>query len=318
MVSGLVVAFQATLSVATAQVPRPLAPGVLRVIAPEPLPEETFSGPLPLVEIVRGGANLQWTPHYLPPTQTLLAKANQTIFRRSIWCLEFSFKPLRLIEVDLPTENGKLVRKYVWYLVYRIRYLGNDLKPAPVRDAYGHETFPGTVAGTTDPTPRFFPHFVLRIHDFQKEYLDVVLPSVKSAIVARERPGVPLYNSVEMTSQVIPLSQDENDPGVWGYATWIDIDPRLTFFSIYVGGLTNAHRFTDAQDGFKPGDPPLTGRQFQQKVLQLNFWRPGDSVLLNEEEIRFGIPIDTDPKRQQEYNSKYGLSERLDYLWVYR
>lgn len=303
---------------AQAQQPRPLAPGVLRVVPPEPMPEETFSGPFALMEIVQSGQLADWTPHYLPKTETLLSKARQTIMRRQVWCLEFSFKPLRMMEMDLPHPSGKLERKLVWYLVYRVRYLGNDLKPAPSRDSFGRETYPGTVAAVTTPTPRFFPHFVLRCHDLDKEYLDRVLPSAKPQIEARERPGVPLHDSIEMTNIPLSVSQDENDPGLWGYATWTDIDPRVAFFSVYVGGLTNAYRFQDEQGAFKPGDPPLTGRRFQQKVLQLNFWRPGDSVLLHEEEIRFGIPIDSDPDRQAYYNARYGLNERLDYLWVYR
>ncbi|GIW95470.1 MAG: hypothetical protein KatS3mg110_3511 [Pirellulaceae bacterium] len=298
------------------QTPRPLAPGVLTVIQPEILPEDTFQGPLALTEITKGGAGLSWTPHTLARTETLLAMAQQVTLRRPIWGLEFSFKPLRMVAVDLPHPSGRLERKLVWYMVYRIRYFGNDLVPAPSRDSFGHVTYPGTVPGTS--SPRFFPHFVLRGHDTNKEYLDVVLPSAKEAIAERERPGVPLHHSVEMTRQQLPVSQDASDPGVWGYVTWTDIDPRTTFFSIYVYGLTNAFRFVEQQDAFQPGSPPLTGRRFQQKVLQLNFWRPGDSVLLHEGEIRFGVPYDPDPQLQQQMLSRYGLQKRLDYLWIYR
>ena len=39
--------------------------------------------------------------------------------------------------------------------------------------------------------------------------------------------------------------------------TWID--PRIDFFSVFVGGLTNAFQFEDVPGGFKPGDPPGTG-----------------------------------------------------------
>ena len=50
-------------------------------------------------------------------------------FRREIWCLEFSFKPLRMIEVDVPLPAGGTQRKLVWYLVYRVRNTGQVLKP---------------------------------------------------------------------------------------------------------------------------------------------------------------------------------------------
>ena len=48
-------------------------------------------------------------------------------FRRDIWCLEFSFKPLRMIEVDVPTLGRHA--NLVWYLVYRVRNTGQVLKP---------------------------------------------------------------------------------------------------------------------------------------------------------------------------------------------
>ena len=69
---------------------------------------------------------------------------------------------------------------------------------------------------------------------------------------------------------------------------------------------------------FKPGDPPGTGRVFYRKKLRLNYWRPGDPESEHEREIRFGVPIDPDPATQQRILDKYGLEERLDYLWVYR
>ena len=100
-----------------------------------------------------------------------------------------------------------------------------------------------------------------------------------------------LLNSVEMAEQPIPVSDGRIDRGVWGVATWADIDPRIDFFSVYVGGLTNAYRWEDPAGAYKPGDPPGKGRQFARKTLQLNFWRPGDEILQDEREIRFGVPL---------------------------
>lgn len=305
-------------SQASAQTPRPLAPGVLTVIPPDVQTSETFTGPVALPELTSMLADLDWTPNYLPPTETLLNRARAVRMRRPVWNLEFSFKPLRMIEVDLPEPSGKLRRKLVWYMVYRIRYFGQDVKPTPTTDSFGNTTFPSSTRVASNPTPRFFPHFVLDCPDLKKSYLDQVLPAAKEAILLRERPGVPLYDSVEMTNVPIPVAADENAPGVWGYVTWIDVDPRTDFFSIYVKGLTNAYQFQDQQGAFKPGDPPLTGRTFKFKTLQLNFWRPGDSVFQHEEEIHFGVPIETSPEDQAAVLKHYGLSKRLDYLWVYR
>ena len=88
----------------------------------------------------------------------------------------------------------------------------------------------------------------------------------------------------------IPVSTAASDKSVWGVATWTDIDQRNDFFSIYVQGLTNAHKWVDPAGAWKDGDPPGTGRRYAVKTLQLNFWRPGDEIDAHEDEIRFGIP----------------------------
>ncbi|GHT46285.1 hypothetical protein FACS189454_07200 [Planctomycetales bacterium] len=45
---------------------------------------------------------------------------------REIWCLQFSFKPVRVIEVEIPNKEGKLDKKAVWYLVYNVKNLGKS------------------------------------------------------------------------------------------------------------------------------------------------------------------------------------------------
>jgi hypothetical protein len=55
-----------------------------------------------------------------------------------------------------------------------------------------------------------------------------------------------------------------------------------------------------------------------RKTLQLNFWRPGDTIDMMADKIRYGVPALADPVRQNEVLAAYGLSERLDYLWIYR
>jgi hypothetical protein len=290
---------------------RPLAPGVIVSIAPEEEPAETYSGPRPIVEIVKGIPNLEWTPNYDPETNTLQAKASSVVFRRTVWGLTFEFKPVRMIEADVPQPSGRMQRKQIWYLVYRVKNQGYALRP--VQDGVTYDVEP-----VNFPTRRFFPHFVLSSHEFEKEYLDRIIPAAQAAIQQRENPGTRLYNSVEITRVPIPLSDERVERFVWGVAMWEDVDPRIDFFSIYVRGLTNAFRFEDLEDGYKPGDPLGSGRVYQFKTLQLNFWRPGDTIDPHEREIRYGIPIDSDQESQQAIIRRYGLDQRLDYLWVYR
>ncbi|HVT26749.1 MAG TPA: hypothetical protein VHE81_01915 [Lacipirellulaceae bacterium] len=288
---------------------RHLAPGVLTTIPPSFNPEETVS--THDVMELRANPALRWKPEFLASSDTLYGMADQAKFRRSIYCLEFSFKPLRMIEVDVPLPSGGTQRKLIWYMVYRVRNTGQVLKPV-VGDG-GVYTTEMAKGGPI----RFLPQFVLESHDRQpngqpvaKSYLDRVIPAAVAAINQRETPGHMLLNDVEISKQPIPVSDGRIDRSVWGVATWVDVDPRIDFFSIYVDGLTNAYRWTDDPAAYHPGDPPGRGRRFVRKTLQLNFWRPGDAIDPNEREFRYGVPLD------KAY--LYGVTDGVAYRWVYR
>ncbi len=271
---------------------RPLAPGVEITIPPNRQEEETVSKK-DVVEILRGIAGLEWSPKFAPETQTLREMATGTEFRREIWCLEFTFKPVRMIWVDVPQASGKMQRKLIWYMVYHVKNTGQHLKPVKQDDG----TF---VIRPADRTIRFFPTFVLGSHEYKKAYLDRIIPVAISAIRQKEDPNRKLLDSVEIGSKLVPVSTDLVDKSVWGVATWEDVDPRVDSFSIYVEGLTNAYRWTDQPGQFQAGDPPTSGRVLEQKNLMLNFWRPGDRYREDKRTIHYGIP------------------GKVDYSWVYR
>jgi hypothetical protein len=295
---------------------RPLGPGVLTVIPPDAEYQETYSGPMPLVEIVQGMPELEWTPKLASKSETVFAQAQHVIFRRLIWNLEFAFKPVRLIQVDVPQPSGKMQRKLIWYMVYRIRYLGNDLKPDATTDNWGHPFY--QTDQVSHQTRFFFPRFELASHDQGKAYQDRIIPAAVQQITKRESRGEKLLNSVEISQEPIPLSTEESPHEVWGVATWEDIDPNIDFFSIYVQGLTNAFQPVDPPGAFQPGNTPGTGRELLAKTLRLNFWRPGDAVLEHEGEIQYGVPFDQDSQRQSEILKAFGLKKRLDHSWDYR
>jgi len=271
---------------------RALAPGVTVTIPPDRQEAETFSKQ-DVVEILHGIPGLEWTPKLSPETQTLRQMATQTVFRRDIWCLEFTFKPVRTIWVDVPQPSGKMQRKLIWYMVYQVKNTGGHLKPAKQADG----TF---VVEPVDRDIRFFPEFVLESHEYKKAYLDRLLPTAVAAIQRREDPNRRLLNSVEIGSKLVPTSSELVDKSLWGVATWEDVDPRVDFFSVYVEGLTNAYKWVDPPEAFKKGNPPTTGRVLVQKNLMLNFWRPGDEYREDQRIIRYGIP------------------GKVDYSWVYR
>jgi hypothetical protein len=321
-----------------AAVPAPVefAPGVVTTIAPEPQNEEMFSGPRPLVEVPIAIEGLEYDPKLNPKAATVFERAKNVTLRRTIWNLEFSFKPLRMVHVDIPQPSGKMQRKLVWYMVYRVRNLGGHIKPKPVVETIDressseadlvHTTYEAEKTNEVElfgrPTTelRFFPHFVLASSEYDKEYLDRVIPAALEPIREREFPGreVKLHNSLTISGVPLPVSDPASnvDHSVWGVVTWVDVDPRIDYYKVFVQGLTNAYRYEDGE--YKKGDPPGTGRKFTKKTLQLNFWRPGDTVDPHEEEIRYGCRIDPDPAEQQAIFKEYGVDKPLDYIWVYR
>jgi hypothetical protein len=284
---------------------RRLAPDALEVIEPAMEYGETFQGPVDLPFVVQQ-PDLAWDPNYAPKSDTLIEMGKQVTFRGDVYCLEFAFKPVRMIEVDIPTNSG-VQRKTVWYLLYRLRYLGGDLRPVPEQDAYNNQVF-ATPQAVSSEWVRCMPTFVLQSKGLNKEYLDQILPAAKRLIAAKERVGRPIYDSVEMQKLKIELSTETGDKPVWGVATWVDIDPRTDFFSVLVAGLTNAQRLKLEGDQIK----------YLQKNLVLNFSRPGDTIDETEDQIRYGIPALENPARQKYVLSQFGLEERLDHLWIYR
>ncbi len=231
---------------------RQLAPGVFREVPIEKSPKDTSSRH-DVVELLKVNPNFAW--------------AKDIRFEHPIWQLEFSYKPVRFIDVDVPTPSGKLERKRVWYLMFKVR------NPGP------------------EPVP-FYPWFVLESRDekIQKAYPDRVIPVAMPLIAAREDRTRSIHSTVDLAGEIPPSGPGE-DKSVWGVATWTDIDPRIDQFSIYVSGLTNGYQWTD---------DPVKGRLFKRKMLELNFWRPGDEYHEHEQEIRVGTP------------------DKQEYRWVFR
>jgi len=292
---------------------RRLVAGVETTIQPDRQANETITHQ-DMVEIKANFADLlKWQPKTLPDTQTLRFYADKTQFPRAVWCLEFTFLPMRMIQVDFPTENGKLQQKMVWYMVYRVQNLGQHLQPGLTADGLS-EVKPTDQPTTTEgaaPKPidiRFVPTFSLETLDKKKAYLDRVIPVAMAPIQKREDPKRRLLNSAEIAQVPLAVGTKDKDTSVWGVAMWEEVDPRIDRFSIYVGGLTNAYRFIDPPGGFKKDAPPGTGRLLQSKYLQLNFWRPSDEFTTTETEIYYGLPI----------TGADGTETVIDHRWIFR
>ncbi len=251
---------------------RHLAPGVLEDVDPAKQLEESFSRH-DVVELLAFDPKFDW--------------AKDVAFRRDIWALEFQFKPMRMIWIDIPQANGLMRRTLVWYMVYSVTNPGKVMHP--VKDAdntYNVET--------VDKPVRFIPEFLLRSPEYKKTYPDRIIPLAVAPIRMREDRKRRFYTTVEMCREIAVGET------VWGVVTWQGIDPRIDRFSIYVQGLTNAYRWRDTPGAYKKGDPIGTGRRLARKTVKLNFWRPGDEYFEHEREIRYGVP------------------GGVDYEWVYR
>lgn len=288
---------------------RRLAPGVEKTIPAIVEPEEIVVRH-PMSDLLVN-ADLEWDPNFAPQTRTLRSMAQSAEFYREAWCLQFTFMPLRMIEVDVPQPSGRLQRKLIWYMVYRVTNTGARLQPVE-GDGEVVEAEPAQ-----GQPVKFYPHFVLETHDrdqagqrVYKAYLDRIIPVAVAAIQRREDPNRELLTTAEMVGREVPLSTGPIERSLWGVATWEDVDPNIDFFSIYVEGLSNASKWWDPPGAVEAGRPPLTGRRSFRKTLQLNFWRPGDDVDEHEEEIRFGVPLGM--------ADLYGSEEGVAYQWVYR
>jgi hypothetical protein len=287
----------AILPAAYAQIPvskgRKLAPAAIETIEPAAEWDETALGPIDL-PLVAANPDIAWDPNFAPSSDTLLEKSKKVLFRNDIYCLQFSFKPVRMIQVG--GEN-------IWYLLFRVRYKGGDLRPVPgVKSAYGK---PKAVSAEW---VRFMPTFRLDSLNLGQVYMDSVVPGAREAIAARERVGSRVYNTVELQRLKIKVSTETEDNAVWGVATWKQVDPRIDFFTVDVRGLTNAQKLVNNAGEI----------DYLQKSLILHFARPGDTINELSDRIRYGIPAIEDPARQKYVLQQYGQSERLDYFWDYR
>lgn len=285
------------------------AVGVVTTIEPEISPEDTI-GLHDVIEL-RADKSLMRKPNHETESRTLYEMAGDVRYRRDIWCLELSFKPLRMMYVDVPQASGKMQRKLIWYMVYRVRNSGAALGPQEQPDG----SF--VTAEVAPEQRRFVPQFILTSRDrtaqgkpIRKAYLDRVIPAAVPQIEKREFSGKKLLNTVEISESMLAVDSGRAVGGLWGVAVWEDVDPSIDFLSVYVNGLTNAYRWKDNPEDFRAGDPVGKGRQFFRKMLQLNFWRPGDTLAENEREIRFGVAPG--------YAEYYGTGEGVAYRWVYR
>jgi hypothetical protein len=307
----VLIAFAATVSLVadlwaqpTPGSPKVLGPGVLKEIPTHLDPRDSHSIPLALP----GLQSESYSPHFSPVLSTLFGQTQDIVFYRDVWQYDFAFLGLRQVQVAAATDSPTAAKQNIWYLVYRIRNTGKNLTYEQVTEnpEFKHIKFE---LKKDDPGYKvegiFVPRFTLEgwvkeeNGSYEKvSYRDQILPEVLRQIQLLEDPDVHLHDAVQMMNEPLPVSKGETGGERWGVAIWSGVDPRVDYVSVMVSGLTNAYRLSRAENG---------EFQFRRKILQLNFWRPGDAVEQDRDDVHYGIPLVDDFKQQIEICKRYDL-----------
>lgn len=235
--------------------------------APNPPAAAEFPPPEPIQPVILG-PTLKTHPVRRTPVGFINpANGNRAVFnerwvdaavlprdKRGIWVLDFAFKPLRIVTVDIPGKG----RRDVHYLYYQ-------------------------VINRTGQPRLFVPQFTL-ITDTGKRFEEVVLPQAVKVIQNREDPAIQnLYGAVEIMGMVPPSTKQGVEDAVFGVAIWEGVDPKADKLTIFVRGLSNGYREDPSPDA---GGKPVV----RHKSIQIDFLRRGDEYGLKEREIILSDP----------------------------
>ncbi len=286
--------------------PKRLAPGVLKVIPANIDARDSYSLPMPL-EGIQAEA---FTPNYAPILNTLHGQTKNVVFFRNVWQYEFGFTGLRQIKLRLTDSvNSPNGAENVWYMVYRIRNTGKNISYEKVQKDQRFEKLSNQIKRDSEDfkvASKFIPHFYLNgwvkkpgtSQYNEVRYRDQIYPEALRLIRQAEDRNRFLLDKIELMSVKVPRVKTAADDGIWGVAIWRNVDPNIDFVNVNITGLTNAYRIETTADGT---------RNFRYRNLQLNFWRPGDSVRQAEDQVSYGIPLVDDPIRQIEICNRYKL-----------
>ena len=151
--------------------------------------------------------------------------AKDVSFRHQVWLLDMKYKPVRMIWADIPSPEGRMLRKQIWYIVYQVTNPGKMYRPVEKDDELNKLDVSGKLykLETVDKPVRFTPVFTLETHNllvkekpgFSKAAVEQYLPIVLPAIRDREDPKREFLTSQEMAQREIRVGET-----LWGVATW--------------------------------------------------------------------------------------------------
>jgi hypothetical protein len=236
-------------------------------------------------------------------------------------------KNLGPAEVVTEEVNGKIIRKIIKAnsslssavvqekdainLPIQKIVSSDAINPLVIRQQSGIFT---PVSGSNEPV-RFVPQFVLATNRLVLGTIPVEAPETETTVMSEETTEVAYNDRIiplalpiimrregfgKLPETTVSIAQKVIAPGeeLWGVAMWMDIDPRIHDFSIYITGLTNAYQWENKVKEIDPETDKIIsyendgtlgeGRILKRRVLKTDWWRVGDSNSLDESQIHFG------------------------------
>lgn len=209
----------------------------------------------------------------------ITATGEEQASQKSLWVLDATFKPMRMVRMDLTNpKTGKKEKTLVWYIVYKC-----VLAPIKKRDD-STEFTPENVKVPAPGPALFVPEITLITNDNGKQtiYPNQIIPEAELLINQRERGQ--FKNAVDIIGE-LPAETPKNskkENAIYGVCLWTGVDPGTDYFTLLFSGLSNGYKNVEGSDG-----KPVTLR----KVLVQQYWRPGDEFGQQEQEFRpKGVP----------------------------
>lgn len=168
------------------------------------------------------------------------------------WQFDFSHSQAERIVVTSPIDNVPVA---YWYITYK-------------------------VTNNTSQERMFLPEFLMLSDNGSiKRANDNIPPQVFAAI--QKRASNPFLKDPNTVAGKLLIGEDEARESA---AIWVEPDPRMGKFSIFVGGLSGETAQITAPDGQalkdSDGNPVVL-----RKTLQLNYHILGDEVFPGEDEV---------------------------------
>ncbi|MDB4757162.1 hypothetical protein OAG56_07275, partial [Mariniblastus sp.] len=291
------------------QAQRKLGEGVLKVIPPQILPDETRS----YLPKIKGFSPENYAPLTSTKTSTVASQSTNITLRRQIGCLEFAFTSLQVKEIEVPQPTGKMQRKTVWYLPYRVRNLGQHYQPQDLNDT----------------TRQKFKQTTVTIPGVEIEDSTGLLGEIDDEDILKE-----IAETVreETVVDVEKMTEDVNNPYTDLKSSGLkktDATDKFSFIDRFFARFILEGRVqTDLSVGKKPGDGPLT--KFTKKayldqispslIPKIREIEDPNTVFYDTFSIgRIAIPADSDPNSPGVWGVAVwqDLDPRLDYVTIY-